>query len=140
MAIICFSKKNVIPFVPRYGGNREDKLKTTVGISPLNNDGSVEFTRSLTEKVLDCKDDVSQEIAVRAEITRQHFIDHVPWVKNCDYIGDDENVKQITTGGELYDHGSKSLVDEICLAIENSSVLSKGQLKNFEGDSAGDGS
>ena len=137
MAITAFSKEIVIPFVPRYGGNRDDEVKTVVRLRPLNNDGSIEFTEDLTKALLACDGDQDQEIAVRAEQTRKVFVDHIDSVENYPYIEASGAEGQIKTGDELFANGSKSVVDEVTLAMENSSILSAGQLKNFEGGSSG---
>ena len=137
MAIICFSPKLIIPFVPSYGGNRREKIKTVVGIKPMNNDGTIEFTRSLQNAYTDCDND-RERTAVFNDMARQTFIDHVDYIKNYTFIDEKGEEVKDPLPADLYDNAaSNSLVKEISIAIENSSVLSKGQEKNFEGDSDG---
>lgn len=137
MAIICFSPKIVVPYVPSYGGNRREKIKTVVGIRPMNNDGTIEFTRALQDAYTDCDSD-KERAAVFNDMARQTFIDHVDYIKNYTFIDEKGEEVKDPSAEQIYDDGaSNSLVKEISLAIENSSILSKGQEKNFEGDSDG---
>ena len=137
MAIMCFSPKIVVPFVPSYGGNRREKIKTIVGIKPMNNDGTIEFTRSLQDAYADC-DNEQERASVFNTMARQTFIDHVAYIKNYTFIDEKGKAVEDPSAEQLYDDGaSNALVKEISIAIENSSVLSKGQEKNFEGDSDG---
>ena len=130
MSIICFSSNLVINYVPKFGGNRDEKVQAIVGIKPMNNDGSIEFTRNLNRKLADCGDDIDKHNNTSKEMARQVFIDHVVKVKGINYLDEKEEVIEITTAEELYDHSSRGLINEISMAIENSSVLSAGQLKN----------
>ncbi len=130
MAIICFNEKLTISYVPRFGGNRESEKQAIVGIKPLNNDGSIEFTRNLNNKLVACGDDVDKQDNTSKEMAKQVFLDHVAWVKGCQYMNEKEELVDIKTAKELYDHASRGLINEISLAIENSSTLSAGQLKN----------
>lgn len=137
MGIICFSPKLIIPFIPSYGGNRREKIKTVVGIKPMNNDGSIDFTKALHDGYADCETD-KERASIFNNMARQTFIDHVAYVKNYTFI--DEKGKEVENpSAELIydDAASNGLVKEISLAIENSSILSKGQEKNFAGDSDG---
>lgn len=137
MAIICFSPKIVVPFIPSYGGNRREKIKTVVGIKPMNNDGTLEFTRSLQDAYADCDGD-KERASVYNDMARKNFIEHVTYIKNYTFIDEKGEEVKDPSSERLYDDGaSNGLVKEICIAIENSSVLSKGQEKNFEGDSDG---
>lgn len=138
MAIMSFKQGVIVDFVPEFGGNRQHKKKTVIGIKPLNNNGSIDFMDELTKQLVDC-DDVKEKSKVSKEVAKQSFIDHVPYVKNYIVLDEDNKEVEITTGEQLYCDGSRGLINEITFAIENSSTLSEGQLKNFSGDSAGSG-
>ena len=136
MTIMSFKQGLIVDFVPEYGGNRKHKLKTVIGIKPLNNDGSIDFMDELTKQLVDC-DDIKERAKVSKEVAKQSFIDHVAYVENYMVVDKDNKEIEITTGEQLYSDGSRGLINEITLAIENSSSLSEGQAKNFSGDSAG---
>ena len=129
MALIIFNENLVIPYVPKYGGNRESKNQAIIGIKPLNNNGSIEFTRVLANKLNKCDDDSERDL-VSKEMARQTFVEHVDNVAGCEYMNEKNELVEITTAEELYDHAPRGLINEISLAIENSSILSEGQLKN----------
>ena len=129
MSIICFNENLIIPYVPRYGKNRESKNQAIVGIKPLNNNGSIAFTQLLQNKLAKCSDDAESDEVSKA-VARQTFIDHVKKVDGFEYMNEKNELTEIKTAAELYDNGPRGLINEISLAVENSSVLSEGQLKN----------
>ena len=129
MALICFNENLEISYVPKYGGNRKSQEQAIIGIKPLNNDGSIEFTRALSIKLEKCEDDIERDL-VGKEMARQTFIDHIGKISGCQYMNEKNELTEITAADELYDHGPRGLINEISLAIENSSVLFEGQLKN----------
>lgn len=136
MALMSFKKGVVVPYIPAYGGNREHKVKTVIGILPLNNDGSIDFMDTLSAGIADCEND-KEKAAASKEMAKQAFIKHVDYVKNYTVMDEDGNEVEIKTGADLYSDGSRGLINEITIATENSSRLSEGQAKNFSGDSAG---
>lgn len=136
MGLMSFKEGLIVDYVPAFGGNRKLKEKTVIGIKPMNNDGSIDFMDTLTDALADCKND-EERAKVSKEVAKQTFIDHVGYVKDYQVTVEKDKVIDITNGEDLYKHGSKGLCDEISLAAENSSRLSAGQAKNFEGDSAG---
>ena len=73
MAIMSFKQGLIVDFVPEYGGKRKHKLKTVIGIKPLNNDGSIDFMDELTKQLVDC-DDVKERAKVSKEVAKQSFI------------------------------------------------------------------
>ena len=136
MGLMSFKRGLVVDFVPEYGGNRKLKEKTIIGIKPLNNDGSIDFMDELTKQLVDC-DDRKEKARVSKEVAKESFCDHVAYIKNYTVLDEDGKEVDITTAAQLYADGSRGLINEITIAIENSSTLSEGQLKNFSGDSAG---
>ncbi len=136
MALMSFKAGIIIDYVPEYGGNRKHKEKTVIGIRPMNNDGAIDFMDTLTGKLTDCEED-KERATVSKEVAKQTFIDHVAYVKNYQVTNEKGEVVDITKAEDLYSDASKTLIGEISSAIENSSRLSEGQLKNFLGDSDG---
>lgn len=136
MAIMSFKKGIIVDFVPAYGGNRQDKIKTIIGIKPMNNDGAIDFMDSQTRKLLEGEND-NEKAQISKEIAKQAFVDHIAYVKNYDVVDENDKKVKITTGEALYNDASKALINEITFAIENSSRLTEGQLKNWSGRSAG---
>lgn len=136
MALMSFKRGIVVDYVPSYGGNRQHKEKTVIGIRPMNNDGAIDFMSDLDKKLVDCGDE-KEKAQVSKEIAKQTFIEHVAYVKNYQVADEKGGVIEVTTGEALYSDASKALINEISFAIENSSRLSEGQIKNFSGDSAG---
>ena len=136
MALMSFKEGIVVDYVPAYGGNRQHKEKTVIGIRPMNNDGAIDFMSSFDKKLVDCGDE-KEKAQVSKEVAKQSFVDHVAYVKNYQVEDEKDGIVDITTGEALYTHASKALINEIAIAVENSSRLSEGQAKNFSGDSAG---
>ena len=133
---MSFKRGIVVDYVPSYGGNRQHKEKTVIGIRPMNNDGAIDFMSSFDKKFVDCGDE-KEKAQVSKEVAKQSFVDHVAYVKNYQVEDEKDGIVDITTGEALYTHASKALINEITIAVENSSRLSEGQAKNFSGDSAG---
>jgi len=126
MAIVSFDKDTVVDFVPEFGGNRETDDPCVVQIKFVSYARAQYYSRMIAQKVGNTSK--SSKIADIAQgVQKRQFTENVNSISGY-FIGSQE----ISDVEEFYDTADTELITEIIHAMESSSKLSEGQLKNFE--------
>jgi hypothetical protein len=117
-------------YVPEFDGNREDDDPISAEILPLSvRESRVNAAKITAERVKGFRGKIRTN---QAEISTEVFVKHVRNIRNLSVGG-----KPVTTAEELLDTNLLELVGEIEEAINNISILSEGDIKNFRLQSAG---
>ena len=140
MAIISFDKTKIIEYVPEYGGNRNEPRKNADGeyekpcvvrlkFVPY---AKVQEYSTLIMSRTAATNDAEQKSEILQSIQRKQFLDSVESISG--YIIDDQ---EVTSPEDFFETADADLIYEVLKAMESSSKLSEGQLKNFERASVG---
>lgn len=131
MGITSFSPKTVIDYVPEYGDNRETENPCIVGIRFISFGEAREQQKMLASRSHRA-DTHEKSMAVAQALQQEQFVKHIDYVKNYDVDGE-----EVTDPGQFYMTAPADLITEVLEAMQDSSKLSGGQLKNFERASGG---
>ena len=131
MAIISFSKDNIIDYVPEYGENRRSDDPCVISLRFISFGEAREQQKTLAAK---SKGSDTQEkmMAISQALQKEQFVKHISCIKS--YCVDEREVKDAE---EFYLTAPAELIAEVLDAMQDSYKLSKGQLKNFERASVG---
>ena len=126
MAIISFDKDAITDYVPKHGDNRYSEEPCIVRLKFVPYSRVKHYARVLSARTKNItKQEKMTEIA--QEVQYKQFSENVEGIKNY-FVGD----REVTEPDEFYDTADTDLIVEIIRAMESSTKLSEGQLKNFQ--------
>lgn len=136
MAIISFDKTKIIDYVPVYGGNRNpprsaEEKPCVVKLKFVPYAKVQEYSTLIMSRTA-ATNDAEQKSEILQSIQRKQFLDSVESISG--YVIDGQ---EVTSPEDFFETADADLIYEVLKAMESSSKLSEGQLKNFERASVG---
>ena len=131
MALISFDPKEVLEYVPEYGGNRGSEDPCVVRLKFVSH-SRVEMYRQKIRRKSQGTNVYAKVGEIQDQVQKEQFCDSIESIEGFIVKGE-----EVTSPEEFYELAPDALVKELINAMEDCQVLDEGQRKNLQRVSGG---
>ena len=124
MSIISFDKESLLDYIPEHGGNRESAEPCVVSLKFVPYSRVQEYSRLLAARTRGVADAV-KVAELTQHVQKKQFVENVEAISGY-FVGE----RKVTSPAEFFETADTDLVLEVIGAMESTTRLTGGQIKN----------